>query len=63
MATLIVHPANQEESDAVKAVMKLLNIAFEEEKDEYDPEFVAKIQKSRKQIKNGETRAVNINDL
>ena len=63
METLIVHPGNKEQSDALKTFMKAFKIAFEEEKSGYDPEFVAKIQESRKQVKRGETRVVNIADL
>jgi uncharacterized membrane protein (DUF106 family) len=63
METIIVHPGNKEQLDALKAFMKAFKISFEEEKDNYDPEFVDKIQKSRVQVKNGETRAVNISDL
>ena len=63
METLIVHPGNKEQSDALKTFMKAFKIAFEEEKSDYDPEFVAKIQESRKQVKRGETRVVNIADL
>ncbi|HVS92636.1 MAG TPA: DUF2683 family protein [Mucilaginibacter sp.] len=63
METLIVHPGNKEQSDALKTFMKAFKIAFEEEKSVYDPEFVAKINKSREQVKNGETRVVNIADL
>ena len=43
--------------------MKAFNISFEEEKSPYNPEFVAKIQESREQVKRGETRIVNIADL
>jgi uncharacterized membrane protein (DUF106 family) len=63
METIIVHPGNKEQLDALKAFMKAFKISFEEEKDNYDPEFVDKIQKSRVQVKNGGTRAVNISDL
>ncbi|MFA6085359.1 DUF2683 family protein [Mucilaginibacter sp.] len=63
METLIVHPDNKEQLDALKAFMKAFKISFEENKSVYDPEFVAKIQKSRVQVKNGETRTVNISDL
>ncbi|QEC75827.1 DUF2683 family protein [Mucilaginibacter ginsenosidivorax] len=62
METLIVHPQNKEQLDALKAFMKALKISFEAEKP-YDPEFVAKIQESRRQVKRGETRVVNIDDL
>jgi hypothetical protein len=62
METLIVHPQNKEQLDALKTFMKAFKISFEEEKP-YDPEFVAKIQESRRQVKRGETRVVNIDDL
>nr|WP_067054896.1 DUF2683 family protein [Mucilaginibacter sp. L294] len=61
METLIVHPNNKEQLNALKTFMKAFKISFEEK--EYDPQFVAKIQKSREQVKNGETRTVNIADL
>jgi uncharacterized membrane protein (DUF106 family) len=63
MESLIVHPQNKEQLDALKTFMKAFKISFEEEKSAYDPEFVAKIQESRKQVKRGETRIININDL
>jgi len=63
METLIVHPDNKEQLVALKAFMKALKISFKAEKSTYDPEFVAKIQTSREQVKNGQTRVVNINDL
>ena len=62
MKTLIVHPENKEQLAVMKAVMKALKISFEE-KSPYNPEFVAKIQESREQVKRGETRVVNIADL
>lgn len=64
METLIVHPKNREQLDALKSFMKAFKISFKEEKeDAYDPEFIAMVQESREQIKRGETRTVNINDL
>jgi len=65
METLIVHPENKEQLAAIKAFMKALKISFEEDKSKspYNAEFVAKIKESREQIKNGETRVVNIDDL
>ena len=62
METLIVHPDNKEQLSALKAFMKAFKISFEE-KASYDPDFVAKIQESREQVKRGETRTVNIADL
>ena len=63
MATLIVYPGNKKQLAALKAVIKALDISFEEGRSVYDPEFVAKIQESRGQLKRGETRIVNIDDL
>lgn len=63
METLIVHPENKEQLTALKAFMKAFKISFTEQKAGYDPEFAEKIQKSRAQVKNGETRTVNIDDL
>ena len=63
MGTLIVHPNNKEQSDALKTFMKAFKISFEEQKSTYPAEFVAKIEKSREQVKKGETRFVNIDDL
>lgn len=63
METLTVHPENKKQLAALKAFMKAFNISFEENKSTYDPEFVAKIQESRKQAERGETRIVNIDDL
>lgn len=63
METLIVHPNNKEQLAALKAFMKAFKISFEENKTPYNPEFVAKIQESREQVKRGETRVINIADL
>lgn len=63
METVIAHPDNKEQLAALKAVMVALKISFEEQKTGYDPEFVAKILKSKKQVENSETRVVNIADL
>lgn len=63
METLIVHPDNKEQSDALKVFMKAFKISFEEDKSIYDPAFVAKIQESREQVRRGETRVINIDDL
>ncbi len=63
METLIVHPNNKKQLAALKSFMKAFKISFEEDESPYNPEFVAKIQESRAQVKRGETRVVNIDDL
>lgn len=50
----IVHPSTTEQVSALKAFIKALKIKFEiSSKDEYNPEFVAKIEKSRQEFKDG----------
>lgn len=53
METLIIHPKNQEESTALKAVMKVLKIDFETDESPYNPEFVQKVLKGVNARKSG----------
>lgn len=63
METLIAHPKNEEQSAALKAVMKVLKIDFETEEKPYNPEFVKEILKAREDIKNGKGVKIAIEDL
>ncbi|WP_146203111.1 DUF2683 family protein [Mucilaginibacter oryzae] len=49
-----------DEVDTEKLIEKLLLFKNNES---YDPEFVVKIQESKKQIEKGETRIIDIDDL
>ena len=50
--------------DAIKAFMKALKIKFEVSKEKpYNPEFVAKIEESRKQAINGNTVKIALDDI
>ncbi len=50
--------------EAVKAFMKALKIKFEISKDKpYNPEFIEKIKKSEKEIKEGKTILVKKEDF
>jgi hypothetical protein len=61
---IIVHPANEEELSVIKAFFKALKIKFDVVKDSpYDPEFVAKIEKSRKQAAEGKTVKIDLDDI
>ena len=53
METLIMHPQNNEQLSALKAIAKALNVDFETEKSPYNPDFVAKIKESKKQVDEG----------
>ena len=64
METLIAHPANKEQMNALKAFMKALKVDFTiEKKSPYNPEFVAKIEKSRQDIKDGKGVIIAVEDL
>jgi hypothetical protein len=54
METIVVHPKNKKQSATVEAILKALDVSFnKEEQDTYNPEFVAKIKESERQIKEG----------
>jgi len=63
METLIAHPKNKEQLNALKAVMKALKVDFETEKSPYNPIFVKEILKAREDIKNGKGVKIAIEDL
>lgn len=61
---IIVHPANAQEMSVIKAFFEALKIKFEVAKDfPYDPEFVAKIEKSRKQAAEGKTVKIDLDHI
>lgn len=49
-----------DEVDLEKLIEKLLSIKKSES---YDPEFVAKILESKRQVDKGEARIINVDDL
>lgn len=53
METVIMHPENKEQLTALKAFAKALKVKFETNKSPYNPDFVAKINESKKQIEQG----------
>jgi hypothetical protein len=63
METLIARPSNKEQLNAIKAFMKALKVDYKIEKSPYDPEFVAKIEKSRQEIKEGKGVRIKVEDL
>ena len=62
---IIAYPTTTEQINALKAVVKALKIKFEVRKQEkpYDPEFVAKIQKSRQDYKEGKGTVMTVEEL
>lgn len=63
METLIVHPENKAQLNAVKQVLKAMKIPFEKEDKPYNPEFVAKIKKSEQNFKEGKFTKIAVEDL
>lgn len=60
----IIHPANKEQVNALKAFLKAMKIKFELTTEKaYNPEFVAKIQESREQYKDGNFTEIKKEDL
>jgi hypothetical protein len=61
---LIAHPSNENELSIIKAFFEALKIKFEvAEESPYNPDFVAKIQKSRKQAIEGKTVKLALDDI
>ncbi|MFM7487156.1 MAG: DUF2683 family protein [Cytophagales bacterium] len=62
--SVIVHPNNKNQLGVIKAFFEALKIKFEvTEKSPYDPTFVSKIQKSRKQAAYGKTVKVSLDEI
>ncbi len=51
MEALTIHPENNEQLEAIKAVLKALKIPFSKKESTYDPKFIKKIQESEKHQK------------
>ena len=60
----IVHPENTEQVNALKAFIKALNMKFEIAGEPYyNPDFVAKIKKSREEFQTGNFVHIEKEDL
>ncbi len=62
--TFILHPDTKEKERALKAFVRALKIKFEVTRGKpYHPQFVEKIQESRKQAAEGKTKRVEKENL
>jgi hypothetical protein len=62
--TVIMHPVNVEQISALEAFASALKIKFEITKEEsYSPEFIAKVEESKRQYKNGEFISIEKKDI
>ena len=61
---ITAYPTDNSQVEAIKAVLKALKIQFEMTNEKpYNPEFVAKIKKSKPDYKEGKGRTVTIDEL
>lgn len=63
METLILHPKNEVQLTALKAIAKALEISFEVTETPYNPEFVNKIKRSKQEVVAGKVTRVEKKDL
>lgn len=66
METILLHPENKEQLDAIKAFAKALKMRFEIAKSEvspYNSDFVEKIQAGRADVEKGKGVKIGIEDL
>lgn len=59
--TITIKPKNKKESEKIKAILKAIEVDFVE--DTYDKDFVKKIQKSRLEIEQGDTKKIALASL
>ncbi|SFA56740.1 hypothetical protein SAMN04488511_116107 [Pedobacter suwonensis] len=63
METLIVHPENKAQLNAMKQVLKAMKISFEKEEKPYNPEFVEKILKGDQDFSERKFTKVDLDNL
>lgn len=64
MTTLTIDTKDKQVLNAVKALLKGFQVSFEEvEESSYDPEFVANIEKSRQQVREGKTVKIELDEI
>jgi hypothetical protein len=65
MTTFIIHTEDKEQTSALKDFLQSLKLKFEMNTDEkkYNAEFVAKIDKSKKEIEEGKGIKINAEDI
>ena len=68
MEAIILHPKNKSQLSLLKKLAKEMGVAFETKKQEaeeetYNPEFVAKIMRPRKDFEEGRFTAIKTEDL
>lgn len=66
MEAIIIHPKNKEQANLFEQLAKALKVPFEKSKKgkgDYNPEFVSKIEQSRKDHQEGKGKAITVEEL
>ena len=63
MSYLIIHPQSEDKLTAIKAVLKALDVEFQESTNAYNPIFEAKMEEGEKDIEAGRTVKVTLDDI
>lgn len=63
MSSFIVQPDTLEKEAALKAFLKALKINFKEKQTNYSDEFIKKIKAGEKDIEEGRTTKVSLDDI
>lgn len=66
MGPITIHPKNKEQASLFEQLAKTLKVPFEKTKkpgSPYNPEFVEKIERSRKNYKEGKGTVVTLKEL
>lgn len=59
--TITINPKNKKELTKIRSILKAIEVDFVEEY--YDKNFVEKIEKSRQEIKDGDTKKIALDAL
>lgn len=59
--TITINPKNKKELTKIRSILKAIEVDFVEE--HYDKNFVEKIEKSRQEIKDGDTKKIALDAL
>jgi hypothetical protein len=64
MTTLTINTEDKEVLKAVRALLEGFKVSFEEINEaSYNPEFIAQIEKSRQDVRDGKTIKVDLDDI
>lgn len=63
MEAITIYPKNEEQTNLFEQLAKTLKVPFEKKEEHYNAAFVAKIQRSRKDYKEGKGTVITLKEL